>query len=72
MHTSGSIIPRLNKLFCHVHEIGVLAFQGVALHAAGLLRGMVELEARRVLDIVVPSVSEGVVGADNDSLAASG
>lgn len=47
------------------------ALEGMALGPAGLLRGMVELETGGALDIVVSVVSQRVVGADNDRLAAS-
>lgn len=44
----------------------------MALRAAGLLCGVIKTEAAGALDIVVPSVSERRVRADNDLLAASG
>lgn len=47
------------------------ALEGMALGPAGLLRGVVELEAGGALNIVVPVVSQRVVRADNDRLAAS-
>lgn len=43
----------------------------MALRAAGLLCGVVEAEAAGALDIVVPSVSERRMRADDDLLAAS-
>ena len=49
----------------------MLALQGVALGAAGLLRRVIKLETRGALDVVVASISEGVVRADKDRLAAS-
>lgn len=47
------------------------ALEGMALGPAGLLGGMVELEAGGALNIVVPVISQRVVRADNDRLAAS-
>lgn len=47
------------------------ALKGMALGPAGLLRGMVEFEAGGALDVVVPAISQRVVRADNDWLAAS-
>ncbi len=52
-----------------LHCIRLGSLQDVALHSAGLLRGMIERETRRALDVVVPVAAERVVGADNDLLA---
>jgi hypothetical protein len=54
-----------------IHKIRVRALEGMALGTTGFLRGMVELEAGRALDVVVPSVSQRVVRADYDRLATS-
>lgn len=50
----------------------MFAVQRIALRSARLLRSMVELETRRVLNVVVASVTEGVVRADNYQLATPG
>lgn len=50
------------------HPQVALAFRGCGL---ANLRGVVEREARRALDIVVPPIPEGAVRADDDLLAAS-
>lgn len=55
----------------NVHQVSLAALQNVALRAAGLLCGVVEAEAAGALDIVVPSVSERRMRADDDLLAAS-
>lgn len=47
------------------------ALEGMALGPTGFLRSMIELEAGGALDVVVPAVSQRVVRADNDWLAAS-